>query len=48
MAYDDQHEVLEHRREVGVAWDGDGTVDEGADEGPDEAGDVLRPASQDL
>lgn len=31
-----------------VAWNGDGAVDERADKGPDEAGDILRPTTQDL
>ena len=47
-AYDQQHKVLEHGLEVAVAGDGDGAVDEGADEGPDEARHGLRPAAHDL
>ena len=47
-AYDDQHEILEHGRKVQVAWDGDGAVDERADERPNEAGDALSPAAQNL
>ena len=33
---------------MAVAGDGDGAVDEGADEGPDEARHGLRPAAHDL
>ena len=33
---------------MAVAWDGDGAVDEGADEGPDESGYRLRPATKQL
>ena len=33
---------------MAVAWDGDGAVHEGADEGPDEARDGLRPAAEQL
>jgi len=45
---DDQHEVLEHALEVGVARDGDGAVDERGDKGPDEARDVLGVVGEDL
>lgn len=38
---DAQHEVLQHRFEVAVAWDGDGAVDDRGDQGPNEAGHVL-------
>jgi len=47
-AYDDQHEVFEHGCKVRVARDGDDAVDERADERPNEAGDALSPAAQNL
>lgn len=31
-----------------VAWDGNGAVDQSADESPDEAGNGLRPTAHDL
>ena len=46
--YDQQHEILQHVREMAVARDGDGAVDDGADEGPDEARDRGRPPAHDL
>nr|POE62784.1 hypothetical protein CFP56_03688 [Quercus suber] len=45
---DEVHEVLQGLFEVAVAGDGDGDVDGRGDAGPDEAGDALGPASQDL
>ena len=48
MAYDDVHEVLQHRLEVAVARDGDGDEGERAEGGPDEARNGLRPAGHDL
>ena len=47
-AYDEQHKVFQHAFEMAVAGDGDGAVDEGADEGPDEAGHGLGPARHQL
>lgn len=46
--YDQEHEILKNLLEVAVAWDSDGAVHEGADEGPDEARHGLRPATQHL
>lgn len=45
---DDEHEIFEDVLEVTVAWYGDGNVDAGADESPDEAWDFLGPAGEDL
>lgn len=45
---DEQHEVLKDILEVAVARDGDGAVDDGADEGPDEAGHPLGGAREHL
>ena len=46
--YDQEHEVFQNLFEMGVARDGNGAVDEGADKSPDEARDELRPLAHDL
>ena len=46
--YDEKHEVFEHGFEMAVAWDGDGAVDDRADEGPDEARHGCRPGGEQL
>lgn len=43
-----QHEVLKDRFEVAVTWDGDRAVHECTDKGPDESGNTLRLASEEL
>ena len=46
--YDEQHEVFQHALEMAVAWDGNGAVDNRADESPDETGNGLGPRSHEL
>ena len=45
---DKVHEVLQHRFEVIVAWNGNGDVNPGCNACPDETRDARCPASQDL
>ncbi len=45
---DEQHEVLKNRFEVAVTWDGNGAVDDSANESPHEAGNALRHAGKQL
>ena len=48
ITHNQQHEILQHALEMAVPRDGNRAVHERADEGPDEARNRLRPASQDL
>ena len=45
---DQQHEILQDRLEVAVAWDSDRAVNDRADEGPDETGNALGDARKEL
>ena len=47
-AYDQQHKVLQHVLEMAVSRDGNGAIDERADESPDESRHRLRPSAHDL
>ena len=46
--YNQQHEIGQDRGEVRVSWNGNGNVDQSANESPDESGNTLSPSSKDL